>query len=383
MARQLDVDYLVEGSVLRDGDQLRINAQLIRARDDVPLWSGRYDRKQIDVFAIQDEISLGIVNNLRLQLGRGRRRYETSVDAYDHYLRALANSVGHDFDRHDRSIGEFQQAIAEDSSFAPAYAGLGTAYAIRSTQFPAEHPADELVKMRSAAERAIQLDPLLAEAHHSLALTNARDGRWRESEDSFRRAIELDPNHSRTYAHFALWHLLVVGRTQEALQQLRIAEAADPLSSEVKLTIAWVLLSLGTYDEAAVYCGRLPAEEPFRIQCMGRAKLGEGKIAEAVKLFASDPALSRNPQARGFLGHALARSGRHDEAESMAAGSSYANEQALIYAGLGDKDRTFDALERMTTVGTQRMGRYLSFPELAFLRNDSRWQTLRQNVRQF
>ena len=119
--RQLNAEYILEGSVLRAGQQLRINAQLVRVRDDFPVWSGRYDRELTDVLAIQDEISRGIVNSLRLKLGRGRRQYETSADAYDFYLRARAFEMLPATIGTDRSLAPFGQAIAKDPSFAPAY----------------------------------------------------------------------------------------------------------------------------------------------------------------------------------------------------------------------------------------------------------------------
>jgi TolB-like protein/Flp pilus assembly protein TadD len=377
--QRLGADYIVEGSVMRTGQKLRVNAQLVRVRDDLSLWSGKYDRALTDVFVIQDEISLGIVNNLRLHLGHGRRRYETSVDAYDLYLRAQPTFWG-GVQGSLQSIVAFDQVIAKDPSFAPAYAGLGAAYAIRSAQFPVEHAPDELSKMRSAAEKAVQLDPLLAEAHWALALVDGRHGRWREAERSYRRAIELDPNRSRTFFDFAMWLLYVLGRNKEALQQLHAAEKADPLSSEVQLGVAWVLMSLGRYDEAAVHCLKMAPDTNMSIQCLGRVRFGQGRIAEAVQLLAGDPSLPREPQTRGFLGYAYARSGRHEEAEMMAAASDYANEQALIYAGLGDKARVFEALERMSAVGAQRIGRYLNYPELALLRGDSRLKAFREKV---
>src|SRR5262249_28160466 len=128
--KQLGADYILEGSVLRAGQQLRINAQLVRVRDDLPLWSGRFDRKLTDIFAIQDEIARGIVNSLRLKLGRGRRRYETSGEAYDLYLRARALGGGGRFGHAGfrRSVPVFEQAIAKDPAFAPAYAGLAVAH---------------------------------------------------------------------------------------------------------------------------------------------------------------------------------------------------------------------------------------------------------------
>src|SRR5215472_13268387 len=162
--KQLEADYILEGSVLREGQQLRIHTQLVRVRDDFPLWSGRYDRAVTDIFAIQDEISRGIVNSLRLKLGRGRRRYETSTEAYDLYLRALAAQLRRGFSGLNESVGPLQEVIEKDSSFAPAYAGLAAAYAARSGEDQFERTG-ELVNMRVAGEMAIQLDPLLAAAH--------------------------------------------------------------------------------------------------------------------------------------------------------------------------------------------------------------------------
>ena len=196
--KQLDAEYILEGSVLRSGQQLRINAQLVRVRDDFPLWSGKYDRELTDVFAIQDEISRGIVNGLRLKLGHGRRRYETSAEAYDLYLRARALQIQHGQRGFDESIGPLEEATAKDPSFAPAYAGLAAAYAVRSGESRQDIP-DEVRKMRAAAEQAIRLDPLLAEAHDALGMLYARDARWVDSEKSFRRAIELDPNSSTSH----------------------------------------------------------------------------------------------------------------------------------------------------------------------------------------
>ena len=152
VGKQLAADYILEGSVLRSGQQLRINAQLVRVRDDFPVWSGRYDREVTDVFAIQDEISRGIVNSLRVKLGRGRRRYETSVEAYDFYLRARAFEMQPALRGIERSLGPFEQAIANDPSFAPAYAGLAAAHAAKSGFDDPVDRADKLSRGWAAAE---------------------------------------------------------------------------------------------------------------------------------------------------------------------------------------------------------------------------------------
>jgi adenylate cyclase len=380
--QQLNVDYILEGSVLRVGERVRINAQLVRARDDVSLWSGRFDRELTDIFAIQDEISRGIVNNLRLKLGGGQRRYETSVEAYDLYLRARALRVlpGSPRDDFTRTIMLFEQAISKDPAFAPAYAGLGTTYADRSVQFPFDHPPDELEKMRAASEKAIQLDPLLAEAHEALAMAYAREGQWQHAENSFHRAIDLDRNRSHTYVYYAMWLLRPLGRNSEALQWLRVAEKADPLSANLPLFQAEVLISLGRYDEAAEYCLKADEERGLKRQRLARARLGQGRIDEAIRILADAPDLSGDPQSRGFLGFAYARSGRREEAERMAAVSEYPNEQALIFAGLGDRDRTLTAIDRMAALGPLRVGVYVNYPELALLRHDPRLKALRNKI---
>lgn len=363
----LRADYILEGSVLRAGQRLRIDVQLIRVHDDFPLWSGRFDRELTDVFAIQDEIAVGIVNNLRLRLGRGRRRYETSVEAYDLYLRARTQADQRDRNPAVEAAGIYQQVIAKDPSFAPAYAGLASAYAASSAQGFRNDHAEELTTMRSAAEKAIQLDPLLAEAHDALAMAYARDGQWRLSEQSFRRAIELDRNNSQTYDDFSGWLLWPLGRLDEAVQQMRLAVKADPLSPFMQRHLANTLISAGKFEEAAAHCVAAP-------EYMARVRLGQGRIEEAIQLLST----VRNSR---YLGYAYGRAGRREEAEKLAfAAAPNAYFQALIYAGLGDKDRTLDALDRVTQLGGARIGRALNSPEFALLRSDPRVKTLRAKV---
>jgi len=382
-AKQLDVDYILEGSVERVPDRVRVQAQLVRVRDDSSVWSGGFDRALTDVLAIQDEISRGIVNSLRLQLGHTRRRYETSVDAYDLYLRGRALSLDNG-PQGFQSLGYFEQATAKDPSFAPAYAALASVSAHRSIQFVLDHPADELSKMRNAAEKAIQLDPLLAEAHDALGMMYAREGQWQQAEKCFRDAIALDPNRSITYDDFGVWLLYVLGRNDEAVQQLRRAEKADPLSPAIHAHLGSMLISAKRYDEAELSCLKLPIGNFERDTCLARAKLGQGHIDEALQLITSAADAhrgSRGPEANGFVGYIYAKAGRREEAETeLAAASQYPNAQALIFAGLGDKDRTFEALERMNFLGPQRIGIHLTYPELAFLHGDPREQLLRQRV---
>jgi Flp pilus assembly protein TadD len=240
-----------------------------------------------------------------------------------------------------------------------------------------DHPADELLKMRAAAEKAIQLDPLLAEAHDALGMVFARDSRWKDSEKSFRRAIELDPNRAETLANFAWSLLLVLDRVQEALAQMRVAEKSDPLSPDVRIALASLLISAGRYDEAAEHCQKLGGNNPWRSEILARARLSQSRNEEAIQLLAGEPNLL-NP---GFLGYAYARSGRREEAEKLAAAvSANPYQQTLVFAGLGDKDRTFEALDRMAALGAVRIGRVLNLPELTLIRGDPRVKALRKKV---
>jgi TolB-like protein/tetratricopeptide (TPR) repeat protein len=373
VGKELAADYVLEGSVMRSGPQLRVNVQLVRARDDFPVWSGRYDRELTDVFSIQDDISRGIVNSLRLKLNRGRRRYEISAEAYDFYLRARTQT---DIDTAPAvsSLDLYQKAIKKDPSFAPAYAGLASAYALRSEVTFDGEPADDglIQEMRFAAQKAIQLDPLLPEAHDALGAAYAHDAHWQESENSFRQAIDLDHNDSRAHVDFATDLLLPLGRIDEAVQQVRLAERSDPLSGEIQGDFAAVLLSAGRYPEAARHCERASGLD--RIDCLGRVRLAEGKTDQAIEILRA----ARLPR---WLAYAYGRAGRRQEAESIAAvEKGHLLQRVLAYAGLGDKDRTFEALDRMTVLGPVRVGRTLTFPELAFLRGDPRLKSLRKKV---
>lgn len=387
VGEKLKVNYVVEGSAQRSGGNLRVTAQCTRVSDGKIVWTDKYDKEMKDIFTIQDEISRQIVNALRVNLGRVnlKRRYETSVEAYDLYLRAnseqyLAERPG---PRTIKQIALYQEVIDKDPSFAPAYAKQALIHAFRSTQFPLDNPDDAVAKLRFAAEKAIELDPLLEEAHVARARLRARNGQWELAETSFREAIRLNPNRSDTYRQYARSLLEAVGRLPEAIAQLRHAEKADPLSTGVKDALSMTLISMGRHEEAAVYIEQLREDSPDRAESRirsARLRLAQGRISDAIQLLENHPSFSFHPLLRGWLGNAYVRAGRRAEAEKMAAVSKFPNEQALIFAGLGDKDRTFAALESMGSRGPQRVGWFLTYPEFAFLRGDRRLPVLRRNV---
>ena len=385
IAHQLGVNLIVEGSVLRADGRLRVNVQLIRTADDVPIWSRHFDRELKDVFAIQDEISRSIVNELRLKLGRGQRRYDTNLEAYDLYLRAraLVHHVGTAETR--AAVGLFNQVIASDPAFAPAYAGLADAWAAMSgNRGDGAAPPDEAFAfMKPAAERALQLDPLLAEAHASMGVVLSRDRKWADAERAFQRAAELNGNVSSIDVNFVRSTLMPQGKVDESVRRLRAALRRDPLSVDLQALLAYVLVSAGRYEESIEIGRRIvpsgaAASDGLNHarQVLARALFQHGEKAEAIQRF---EALGRGSD--NFRGYALAATGRRAEAQTLAAERrDFPASLVLIHAGLGDKDQAFEALERMSAEKDPRVGAYLTHPELALLRDDPRMDAFRKKL---
>jgi serine/threonine-protein kinase len=385
VGRQLRANLVVEGSVLRADGRLRINAQLVRVADDVPLWSDRFDRELKDVFAIQDEISRSIVNQLRLELGRGQRRYDTNLVAYDLYLkaRALVRYVGPEEAR--VAAGLFTQVIASDPAFAPAYAGLADAWAAMSINRAesAVRPDEAFAEMKPVAEKALQLDPLLAEAHAAMGVVRARERNWAAAEQSFRRAIELNGNISSIHMNFVRSTLWPQGKVEQSLRQLRSAILADPLSIDLQALLAHVLISAGRYEESIEIGRRIvpsmaAANDGFNHarQQLARALFLHGDTAEAFHRYARLGSGTDN-----LRGYAYAASGRRAEAEALAAQrKDFPAALTLIHAGLGNTDQAFEALERMAAEKDPRVGMYLTYPELSLLRADPRMVALRRRL---
>ena len=375
IGKQLEADYLVEGSVLRSGQQLRINVELIRARDDFPIWSGRYDRELADIFAIQDEISRGVVNNLRVKVGQGRRRYETSTEAYDLYLRGRALQAERAGDPAPR-IAVFEQAIARDASFAPAYAGLAVAHLTLSGQ-PRHDIPGEVAKMRAAAEKAIQLDPLSAESYDALGAAYARDAQWEQAEKSFRRAIEIQPGLLESHGYLAIYYLLPLGRIEEAIRQLRIAEKSRPVFT---FFLGDALADTGRNGEAAIVCERLAPGDLLKSQCLPGALERQGRAGEVIQTYGARS--DNNPDVKAALVCAYVRVGRREDAERIAVDLNL-NARLQAFACLGDKDRVFDTFESNAALGPIRIGWFLLRVDRespGLLRCDSRLDALRKNV---
>ena len=415
--RQLEADYLVAGSVLQAGEQLRVNAELVRVRDDMPLWSNRFDRKLNDVFAIQDEISRGIVNSLRLKLAHGRQRYETNLEAYDLYLRGRQAMEGFPAQGRNiavRAVQYFEGAIDKDANYAIAYAGMADAF--RAIDQNTVNP-EAYARAKVAAEKAVTLDPMLSEAQSALASIHARDYEWEDAEHGFRRALELNPNNALAHLDLGFSVLVLKGHFDEGLDEVRRAAALDPLSPYVNTEFGRALLWSGRYSEAVDQLRKAIALDPTRNRPYLILELTlslQGKTAEALTLLEEAGRRGAQLAERPGIGQSciLALTGRREEALAVLkrqlagsradsfpdrrrsdpdaplakalvaarSGTSAAREVAQIYACLGDEDHALDYLEKALNQHEPGLAEMIQSPELAWMRSDPRFVRLRKAV---
>jgi eukaryotic-like serine/threonine-protein kinase len=378
VANHLQVALVVEAYVQRIGNRLRVNAQLVRVPDDVPVWSKRFDRTLDDVFAIQDEISLAIVNELRVTLGRGQRRYQTNWTAYDLYLRGRALVARRGIKSAEQAARLFEQVIAIDGEFAPAHAGLADAYATMSWEFDA--PETALAGMRRAAVKALQLDPELAEAQAAMGISYAREFDWQTATSSFDRALTLNPNLSEIRTSYSASTLVPQGHAAKALDILARAMEMDPLSLAVKREVGMAQFVGGRYEEAIVNLRQVVAADPdftYAANILARALTFAGRPEEAIALWESRP--QPNDWER-WLMPAYVKLGRRADVERLLnlPRNAHPYRQGLNYAALGDKERTFEALSRAAVVAPLRTAAVLAYPEMSLLRGDPRLDQLRK-----
>jgi TolB-like protein len=387
VGEQLGANLVLEGSVLRSGNKLRINAQLFQVAGEVPLWAERFDRdleSASDVFVVLDEISRAIVNKLRLRLGRGQRRYDLDLETYERYLKARELVARRGATDPRKAMELFEQIIATDPAFAPAYAGLANAYTWMSTVAPANGgiPFETAYSMmRPAAVTAVQLDPLLAEAHAAMGVVYSYERAWENSEKSFQKAIDLNPTLTQVYTNYSALTLRPLGKFDDAEQLMRAAMRSDPLSLDVWREIGELQFTVGRYEDAVATLERLRAVDPEFFAAKGflaRALAFGGRVKEAMSLIEEGEQAGKPVLPPHYLAHVYVKAGRREEAEKLVPvkGSPYS--EMIVYAALGDIDRAFDALERAAVREPQRVALGLSYPEAAALRSDPRFAAFRK-----
>jgi serine/threonine-protein kinase len=315
-------------------------------------------------------------------LGGARRQPAGDSPAYDLYLRARSAEMQRATSGVELSVDLFEQAIAKDPSFAPAYAGLAAMEGARSAfdRFNPPERAEMIAKGWAAAEKAMRLDSRLADAYDGLAMMQARQAQWEPAERSFRRAIALAPRDPLWRNHFALFLLLPLGRIQDAIDQLRYAEALDPANKTTHNGLHRALRAIGKYDDADFHCRRAAEGNQQMSQCWAEIYLRQGKKVDAIRVLEAAWGHDLLIMGAESLGVAYALAGRTEEAERIASNAPRAGSKALIFAALGDKDRTFEILAEWVPAGPTRIGRDLIDPEFAFLRGDPRLSALRKKV---
>jgi TolB-like protein len=373
--RQMGANLVLEASVFRSSGVLRVTAQLVRVADNVVVLPMAFESTDRDALAVQEQVSLAIVNRLRLH-GLGRRRYQLDPRLSDMFFTARALQAKRRTDNAAKAVRLFEEIIEADPTFAPAFAGLASALGAFSRATPSVEAPPPDPRMRPAAERAIELDRFLAEAHAAIANLYARDRDWERARASFLRAIELDPTLTTAHSEFVLTVLLPRGEMDEALRVITAARLTDPLSLDVRRVMALVQVDTGRYGDAiesARWVLDRDRDFPFADLWLGRALVLSGRADEA------RPILERKNW--GYLGYLYAVTGRRAEAEALAAANpDDPASQMLVYGGLGDADRAYRALERAAQLHWWRAATWMLRPEVAVLRGDPRLAALRARM---
>jgi TolB-like protein/tetratricopeptide (TPR) repeat protein len=386
IGKELDVDAVIEGSVLRSADKVRVTIQLIRAATDEHLWAGTYDRDVRDILALQSDVTRGIARHVEAAVAGAQSLpvvpRTVAPEVYETYLKGRYALHKNTRASVEEALRYFQTAIQADGTFAPAYVGLAAAQSQLGTVFFGIPPSDTRPKVFDATKKALELDPELAEARVLLANALQRDWRWSEAETEYRRAIELSPSDAGAHAGLAYW-LICQGRSEEALAWARRAQALDPAINSVD--VSGILFFSRRYDEAIRESRRdltTDPNDPLALWSLGFALIGAEQFDEAIRTLEKAASLSdRSPAVLGVLARAYARGGRRAEALQVVdelrrrAQKGYVPAAAFLnaYLGLGDTEQAFVWLERAAEERSNIMQFLKVHPFFDSLRGDPRF----------
>jgi len=364
IARELNVDAVVEGTVLRSGDQVRITAQLIEASADKHLWSQSYQGELRDTLALQNQVARAIADQIRINVNPQEQAALKSVkvvnpQAYESFLKGRYFWNKRTADGLKVALAYFNQAIDEDPRYAQAYSGLADTYSLLGDwQYAVMTPREALPKAKAAAIKALELDSTLGEAHNSLAFClDGFDWDFDSAGKEFRRAIELNPGYATAH-HWYAWHLSLLGRYDEAIVEMREAENLDPLSLIINADLAELLVLAHSYDESIRQSRKTIEMDPnFALahNQLAQAYLQKHMNDEAVaELQKAEQLSGGGPTIMANLARAYAASGKRSEALKLLSDLkkrsnsiySHGSEIAVIYAALGDTDQAMNWLEK-------------------------------------
>jgi len=381
IARQLGVANVLEGSVRKDGNRVRITAQLIDARSDTHLWSQTFDREVADVLAVQTEIARTVADALKLRLADARAAPAPSAAAHDLYLQGRFYWNRRSADDLHRAIQLFDDAVRADPTYARAFAGLAEAYASLPIISSDVTDSVTLAKAEQAATRAIALDSSLAEAYSALGYTYHWQWRWAEAERAFRRATELDPNDAGARQWYAE-HLAKMGRAREAEAEVRRAVMLDPLSPIANVNLGLVLMFDGRYPEAIAQLEQTGRMDPSLVSVqilLNHLYLVVGETEKAEVAGRRSAELRGMSNASDFVTLARATRGSAERRAALEVLDRWKRgprppwpEMSMYYALLGERDQVMEALEHGLAARSPVMTSLKVVPWLEPMRGDPR-----------
>jgi TolB-like protein/DNA-binding winged helix-turn-helix (wHTH) protein/Tfp pilus assembly protein PilF len=398
IARELNVDAVVEGTVLRVGNRIRITAELVQVSTDHHLWADTYESQMGDVLALQNRVSSAIVNEIRINLtpeDRERLAKAPAVapEAYENYLKGLYYWNKRSDENLTKAIGYFERAAHLDPQYALAYAGLSDCYAIIGAEiFGTMSSSEAAPKAKAAALHALEVDPTLAEAGTSLATVKFNyDWDWPGASEGFERAIGLNPSYATAYQRYSLY-LIAMGQVQESFAQIEKARELDPLSISINFSLGWRLYMARQYDRAiAQLRNTLEMDPTYELPhlVVGQAYEQKGDFASAIPELRKAVELSHGtPLMVSALAHAYGRAGNKAEAEKLLAELlSESKKQyvspyylAVVYVGLGENEQAMDWLDKAFADRSNGLVFLRVEPELDGLRSNPRFVALQKNL---
>jgi TolB-like protein/Flp pilus assembly protein TadD len=390
IARELDVEAIIEGSALLVKDRVRITAQLIEASTDRHLWAESYERDLRDVLSLQRGVAQAIAREIQVTLtpqeqARLASARPVNPEVYTLYIKGTYHMMQYTQEALQKAFECLNQAIRMDPSFAPAYAALASVYDASADWYMPSMEAGP--KAKALALKAVEIDETAAESHWALAWVHLfYDWDWAGTEREFKLAIQLNPGDVTSHSGYG-WYLLVVKRFDESLTEAKRAQELDPLSPQVNTNLGMALHYARQYDRAIEQLRMAMELDPssfFAHAHLGMAYEQKGELDKAMVEFRRARELNDIPWTRAYLGHAYALAGHRAEALKVVAGLKEDSKRlvvapydvAVVYAGLGDKDQALAWLERAYQVHNSWLALVQVDPRYDGLRSDPRFQDL-------
>ena len=387
IGNKLDVKNLLEGSIRKAGNRLRITAQLIKVEDGSHLWSERFDREMEDVFAIQDEISLAIVDALKVKLMRkyraaNKKHHNVNAETHELYLKGRYYWNKRNEEGFKKSLNYYHQAIEKNSNYALAYAGIADSYNLLG-HYGLMPPKQTVQKIKEAANKALQIDKTLAEAYTSLAYVKLfSDYDWSAAEKGYKQALEINPGHAQTHYWYA-YSLDVLGYYNKALVEIKRAHELDPLSTIIYFFTMDILSRLGRYDEAFEQFNKAIEIDPkfgLLYMSIGSVYWKMGNREKSFAAFEKGMELGGHKATQGNAGYVYAMAGERDKAKQILNEMLEQKKEtyfqtyniALVYVGLEDTDKAIKWLEKAFEEHD---------PLLPLIRRSEEWDPVRSDPR--